>query len=445
MSQAARPVAALDERAISSAAINRVAFSGGPDSVCLLHQLLGSSYRDSVRVVHIDHALDEGSSKRAERARSIAAALGADCHVERLDPADMDLSAGPEAAARQARYRRLTAAMASGDHLLTAHHLDDQIETLLLRLLRGSGARGLAGMSIRRRIGPGWLGRPLLAWPRAAIIDYLERHRLDWIDDPTNASIEPDRNFLRHEILPRIGQRWPGYRSGFERSIEWLGLASDALDQRSQSDFARLTPDGDHVPGETLMIEPWLELAPARAMELIRFWCCRRQLAPPPADRLIEFHRQCQTARGDRQPLVEWPDAQLRAWNARLWLDRALEPDCEWSVPWPTGTRIALPGRLGQLALSGPRPRFGDARWEVTSPRAGDRIQPAANRPTQRLPELLREAGVPPWKRRSVPCVRIDGVLHAAGDRWRTPEFRDALKRVDSTLRWHGPVAELLP
>lgn len=429
---------ALDERAIASAAQNRVAFSGGPDSVCLLHLLLASRHVDSLQTVHIDHALDAESAERAERARAIAVSLGAECRIERLDPARMDPGAGPEAAAREARYRRLQDGMAAGDHLLTAHHLDDQVETLLLRLLRGAGARGLAGMEVRRRFGPGWLGRPLLAWPRAAIIEYLEHHRLPWIEDPSNDSIEPDRNFLRHEILPRIGQRWPAYRSGFGRSIAWLGLASDALEERSASDFTRLVQWVGHDRHETIQVEPWLEMAPARGMELIRHWCSRRLIAPPPADRLVEFHRQCRVARGDRQPEIEWANVRMRSWSGRLWLDTTPQAPIEWSIPWPDGTCIALPGRLGRLELSGPRPAFGGERWQVTPPQPGDRIRSAPDRPARRVAELLRETGVPPWKRVEVPCVRIDGALHAVGARWRSPEFGDALDQVASTLRWHG-------
>src|SRR5690606_6568799 len=125
-----------------------------------------------------------------------------------------------------------------GDVLFQAHHQDDQLETLLYRLRRGSAPRGLAGIPARRALGRGELRRPLLDFPRGELLDYARRAGLRWIEDESNADERFDRNFLRHRVLPLLEERWPGLRAGWQRSMAHCGEAALLLDELAEQDLA---------------------------------------------------------------------------------------------------------------------------------------------------------------------------------------------------------------
>ncbi|HRA38902.1 MAG TPA: tRNA lysidine(34) synthetase TilS, partial [Pseudomonadota bacterium] len=186
-----------------------LALSGGPDSSALLHALAAEPLARArgLRALHVDHALHPASAEWARHAQATCTDAGIALQVVPVDVRAR--GTGLEAAAREARYAALRAAQREGELVLTAHHADDQAETLLWRLLRGAGPQGLAAMRPLRRFGRGWLARPWLALPRAAICAYLDRHAIAWIDDPANADPRHDRSFLRHAVLPLLQSRWP--------------------------------------------------------------------------------------------------------------------------------------------------------------------------------------------------------------------------------------------
>ncbi len=432
----------LNPNALSSHAHHWLAFSAGPDSLCLLHLLLEAGLRDRLDVIHIDHGLDSGSACRAEQARHAAKQLGMHCHVERLNPDELPSQGGPEAAARHARYARLQARLSDNDHVLTAHHGDDQIETFFLRLLRASGARGLSGMAVVRSFGAGFLARPILHWSRQEILDYLERHDLTAILDPTNQDTTLDRNYLRQTVLPQIEQRWPGYRSAVLSSIDWMASARDALEDRAEQDFAQCSEQ--RLGEDTIQLQPWLKFEAGRALELIRHWCRTRSIEAPPGARLQEWYRQCMHASPDRQPLLDWPEAQLRRWDDVLWLDCKPVPPDQWAVEQAvvtnTNLQFALPAPLGILRLHGSALPSG--QWLVDSGQAGD-VFPGEvidlethARCTNNVNELLRSEGIPPWRRTRWPRIRNEGQLLALGSRWLARDCWRSLESQHVQLEW---------
>ena len=206
-----------------------IGFSGGLDSTVLL-QLLASDpsmHRAGLRALHVHHGLQAAADAWAEHCARQAAALGVALEVLRVD-VPRDGGHGLEAAAREARYAALAAALAPGETLATAHHLDDQAETFLLRALRASGPEGLGAMRPWRRFAGGWHWRPLLALPRATLQAWAQAHALEWIEDPSNALPDPDRNFLRLQVLPMLQRRWPHAAAALARSAE-LSAQADAL------------------------------------------------------------------------------------------------------------------------------------------------------------------------------------------------------------------------
>jgi tRNA(Ile)-lysidine synthase len=206
-----------------------VAYSGGLDSTVLLHRLAACA-TPGLRAAHIHHGLQPAADGWVRHCRSICRQLGVPLTVRRVRVADDD-PRGPEAAARTARYAALRALLREGDVLATAHHQDDQAETLLLRLLRGSGVAGMAAMSEWSDIGRARLWRPLLGTPRETLAAYARRNGLGWIEDPHNMEPRYARSYLRAEVLPLLRRHWPQARESLARAARLAGEAAQLLDE----------------------------------------------------------------------------------------------------------------------------------------------------------------------------------------------------------------------
>lgn len=411
-----------------------VAFSGGPDSVCLLHQLVQADSGRDIVCVHIDHGLDPESGERAGRASEIAAGLGVDCQVVRVD---VEAAEGPEDSARRARYRALEARMTSDDVLVTAHHADDQAETVLLRLLRGAGPDGLAGIPASRPFGPGWLARPLLEWPRSAIEQWLRQHALDCIRDPANECADFDRNFLRREVLPALRERWPGVDAAIRRSGRLCGGAADFVAAHIESD---LEQTGN--PPAPLRLDLLAADSPYYRGAVIRAWCIRNRVEPPPGRRLAEFIEQLSTAAGDRCPELRWGEVVLRYWSDRLWLEPGASVGSDWRLDWTGLAPLRLPEGLGMMRLDGAAAPALD--MVVSSGRPGDALQPGGDTHRRDCKRLLANAGVPPWQRHQWPRLWLDGRLVALGARWLEAEFQRLLEQRRQSLVWQPGTRHLM-
>ncbi len=189
-----------------------LAYSGGLDSSVLLHAASVVAHQRGIglRALHINHQLSEHAQRWQMHCEQQCAQLGVECLSVVVDV--VNVGEGLEAAARAARYAVFSEQLRDQEQLLLAHHLDDQAETLLLRLMRGAGPAGLGAMQATRALAAGTLNRPLLALARASLETYAAQHTLSWVEDESNASLNFDRNFLRHQIMPQLQQRWPGFR-----------------------------------------------------------------------------------------------------------------------------------------------------------------------------------------------------------------------------------------
>ena len=386
--------------------------------------------------VHIDHQLDAGSAERAERARGIAESLALPFCLETVSVATGE---NAEAAARRARYAALAGHVQAGDCLLTAHHADDQVETILLRLLRGAGPRGLGGIPRRRRFADGWLFRPLLDWSRRDLQAHCLEAGLSWIEDPTNVSLGADRNFLRHRVLPVLRERWPG----LDRSIIRSGRLSAEL---SHAQATSLPPSllaklatSDRLDGEALASLTEVELG-----EVIRLWAQKKLGQPPPGKRLDEFLRQLSQAQDEQIPEMRWAQGRIRFWHRQLWLEANKDRQA-YALIWSTNLPLKLPGDLGTLSLARGangevHDGFADApqrTLQVRSGQPGERIRLGLGASRSRVKELLRTHGVPPWRRDHWPRVYAGNRLIALGARWIHPEFASWLENHRLELQWH--------
>ena len=213
-----------------------VALSGGVDSTALLAALAAKRPRSlQLRALHVDHGLRPASKQWAAHCRKLARNLHVPLKVlatkvERFRGVSL------EAAARDARYGLLTAALHPREILLTAHHSDDQLETVLLQLLRGSGLPGISAMPALAPFADGFLARPLLSRSRAELETWVREQGLTWVEDDTNVDESLDRNYLRLRILPLIRDRWPGAATAVARSARHAAEAQSLLDGLALAD-----------------------------------------------------------------------------------------------------------------------------------------------------------------------------------------------------------------
>ncbi|NNF40229.1 MAG: tRNA lysidine(34) synthetase TilS [Woeseiaceae bacterium] len=395
-----------------------VAFSGGLDSTVLLHALSGQARYRSVPIlaVHVDHGLQEDSGSWSEHCRAVAEALGVD-FLNRSISVQLESGKGPEASARDARYGALQAELRYGDWLLSAHHREDQAETLLLNLVRGSGPMGIAGIGAVRRFGPGWLLRPLLDMSRDALLEYAEREGLQWLEDPSNVDRRFDRNFLRHEVVPRLKTRWADIAARLQRSARHAGEAAELLATLAEIDLATLGGDAGRLPVEGL-----LSLSTARQKNVLRYALRSLGLATPTTLQLHRILTEVIPAREDGQPLVSWPGASVRRYRDWLYLLPEKLAEVPAAIDAPSGA-VVLGAGLGRLQFC-PGAERGLAEalvargLRIRFRQGGEKFKPLGQRHTRKLKKLLQEEAVVPWMRDRLPLVYAGDELVAVGDLW---------------------------
>lgn len=408
-----------------------VAFSGGLDSQVLLHALMRGreGLPAPLRALHVNHNLQPDAPAWAEHCREVCVALDVECRLLSVQ-ADARPGESPEAAARAARYRALTEAVGAVGVLLTAHHQDDQAETLLLQLLRGAGPKGLAAMPACTRMNGVLLLRPLLEVPRRALHAYALRHNLGWVDDPSNACADYDRNFLRHEILPRLRSRWPAAGDTLARAAQHQAEAARLLEQWAEADReqALSSATGETLSGPTLAVSALLRLDAPRRANLLRYWLRSQGATMPSTAVLAQIDRAVLGAAADAQPLVRWGKLRLRRYRDRLYLDDVPEEgDPSRCLYWRPSVPLGLPGgtlHAERVTGAGVALRYSAGPLQVRFRRGGESLRPAGRREHHTLKHLFQDAGVPPWERARVPLIyRADDLLAVAGY-WVNDEFR---------------------
>ncbi len=416
--------------AVPAAAL-AVAFSGGPDSTALLHALaqLPEARMRGLRALHVDHGLHADSVRWAEHCRTFCNALEVACEVLCVQ-VERNTGVGLEAAARYARHDALARHLHEGEWLLFGHHRDDQVETVLLKLLRGAGPEGLGGMRVLRPFGRGQLWRPLLELSRTQLRDYVDAHQLDCIDDPSNIDTGLARNHLRHEILPRLQRHWPQAADSILHSAALSRAAADALRSQWLAAFDILHDRA----GGSLDARGWLALMPALREPLLDHWLHARGLPAPTTAQRQQIERQC-GARAGQLPCIRWPGAELHIWKGRLWAlppRRALSPD--WQRAWH-GEPLTLPDG-GELTLDVDGARLHEP-LQVRLRRGGERIKPAGDAHTRELRDLFQQAQLPPWQRDVCPLLYADGELVAVADRWLSARGAAIFAQAGALPRWH--------
>ena len=420
-----------------------VAFSGGLDSTVLLLALARISDRlpaPGLRAAHVNHGLHPDAERWVELCQARCGTLNVPLTVLRVD-ARPARGESPEARAREARYEALRAELAPGEVLLTAHHADDQLETVLIQLLRGAGVAGLAAMPPDAGFGRGRHQRPLLGFPRRDLEDWARGQGVaGWIDDPANAEPRFSRNHLRREVLPAIRAHWPAASAAASRAARHCAEAAALLDELGALDAAAC------ADGEALDLGPMRALSRGRCRNLVR-WQARRLGLPTPDERRLQtLLEQLFGAAADTHPEVRWPGVVALRHADRLWLlpEAWLQPPpgpLEWPDP---RVPLELGAGLGVLSIEpttagGLRAEALDTRpWRIVLRRGGERLHLPGRAGSRSLKKLLHAAGLPPWLRARIPLVEIGGTLAAVGDLWIDAAWCAPRGARAWRLRWEG-------
>ncbi len=399
----------------------RVALSGGLDSSVLLHALT-CAWHDGLpplRAVHVNHGLQAEAEAWAEHCRRFCAGLGVELSLLRVD-ARARAGESPEATARHARYQALAELLQTNEALLTAHHRDDQAETLLLQLLRGAGPRGLAAMPPSRRLGAGLLLRPLLEYDRAELEAYARQHSLVWVEDPSNREHAFERNFLRHQVMPLLRQHWPGLNKTLVRSARACAEAAALNEQLAQQDLGP-------AQGEVLPLARLRALPPARRRNVLFHWLRCQGAGLPSAAQMAQLE-QIAAAAQDATPQVGWGEWVVWRYRDALYLLSRAEtrPLCG-VLEWDGRTPLVLPG-LGRLEAHpvrgrGLRSDTLEGCLQIRFRRGGERCRIRGQGHRRALKKLLQDAGVPPWQRWRIPLLFIDDQLAAVIGHWVCEPF----------------------
>lgn len=444
----------LAERLASFENVSRcwIAFSGGLDSTVLLTAaaVVRERLPGTLHAVHIDHGLQPDAAAWVAHCQAQCLALTIPLtiwHLQlRLRPGD-----SLEAVARTARYQAFAGLLDRDALLLTAHHRDDQAETLLLALLRGSGVPGLAAMPFVAALEPGRLVRPLLDVAHDSLVVYAKNQNLKWIDDPSNQALAQDRNYLRQRVLPLLRSRWPACATTLARSASHCAEAAQLTDRLAAQTLAGLAgarPGTLHLPGLARLDRP-LQKA------VLRRWLRQRQFLLPDTRQLARILDEILPARPDANPLVAWSGCEIRRYREELFALAPLPvpPSSTIAHLWPVGagrTTLELPQRLGflewEFATDPPVGQSGERRREtlllVRFGRLGETCRTPSGTHRCALKKRFQEAGIPVWLRPYVPLVFAGETLLAIAGVCRCLE-RDAPVQPLGRLRWRGhPWAE---
>lgn len=397
-----------------------VALSGGRDSVVLLHALsrLRNCLHSSadtpfeLSALHVHHGISANADAWAAFCGECCARCAVPLAVVRVE-VPRDSGEGLEAAAR--RLRHAAFADCDVDFLALAHHRDDQAETVLLNLLRGAGLDGAAGMPAVRaqRRGP-LLVRPLLEAPRAWLDDYARAQALAWIDDESNDDRHFRRNFLRHEVIPRLETKFPGAQRSLARSATHFAEGARLLDELAAIDRAALA-----TPAGRIGLAAFNALSAARARNLLRCVWLGAGFRAPDTRWIDEALRQLASADALSEICVATVDGELHVYRGELHIVGHPPPapvaGRRWAgeaeLPW-AGGRIRLLPAIG----AGIRRDLFDQGPVLVQPRqGGERLQPDARRPRRSLRKLFQQAAIPPWERVRLPLLWVGGTLAWVG------------------------------
>ncbi len=413
-----------------------IGYSGGLDSHVLLHLIASQRmlYPIKIRVVHINHGLSPNAQNWAVHCASVCKQLEVD-FISQTIFIPPNTAKSIEELAREGRYKVFSELLVKNDVLLTAHHQDDQAETVLLQMLRGAGPKGLAAMPRKKILAKGFHIRPLLDFSRNDLQAYAEENQLKWIDDESNHNSNFTRNFLRHEILPLLKNRWPSVSATLSRVAENCAETQQLLDETVKKDLEFVLHSEDSLLSQQdqqenapaiLSIKKLTQLDSVRQRHVLRAWLNQLNFPIPPAVKLQQIQRDMLQAREDKMPHFAWSGIELRRYQNHLYAMRSLPPhDVTQVYDWDFSQPLVLPN-IGTLRAEHCLEKTLQ-KVSVRFRQGGETLQLPDKAFHQSLKNLFQEWGVPPWERDRVPLIYIDKQLAAVVGYAVSSKFLDVI------------------
>ncbi len=393
--------------------------SGGVDSVVLLHLLasIRSQFPEvTLKAIHINHGLQSEADDWAMKCEQLCHALDIELISKKVQVETLTRK-GIERQAREARWKEFDQIVEPGGALWLAHHKDDQVETLMLNLLRGCGVQGAGAMRACRQRTRYQVLRPLLNISKHELVEYAEQQGLDWVEDPSNLQLDLRRNFLRQQILPQVESQWPGYKEPLFRFTEIMQQSSELLSEIAEQDLTSVEDDVKH----SLNIDALATFSKSRICNLLMHWLSTQSVYAPPQARLEEFVRQLLLSHSSSNTELLLGDYCLKQSSRRLHLVpvEELQP-VSYSLQWQDMSRPLLIESLDKAvhcrrnAERGVRLPTRSEKVSVRSRQGGEHCWPHYRNRSSSLKKILNELAVPEWQRDKIPLIFYNETLVCA-------------------------------
>lgn len=417
-----------------------VAYSGGVDSHTLLHLIVMLRQQQAdirITAIHIHHGLQAEADAWAEHCQTICSEIDVPLQIIHVN-AHAKSGQSPEEVARISRYQAFKSLVKKNDILLTAQHQDDQAETVLLQLLRGSGLAGLAAMPIISPFGSAYLARPLLAFSQQALYDYATQYQLFWIEDLSNLDTHYDRNYLRQSILPLLRQRWPGFNKTLHRTSQHCADSQALLTELADE----LLVSAHNPVDNTVAISILAELTPSKQRLLLRAWIQQSGLRYPSTHTIERIITEVLPAKKDKVPIVNWSEGCIRRYRNTLYLSKP-EPyfDCATKFNWDGEKPLLMSGNGSLAAVPTLNKGICAQQWKHQSiticfRTGGERGRIAHRTGQHSLKKLFQECSIPPWIRNRIPLVYLGDQLAAVPGLWIFESFLGQPGKPAIHLEW---------
>jgi len=394
-----------------------IGFSGGVDSAVLLHLCATVPDHPPITLIHVNHKLQSVADQWQCFSEKIAKTYKVGFHSQAVE-----LASAAEAVARDARYHVFEGYLEADDCLLLGHHADDQMETMLFRLCRGTGPDGLAGIPKSRAVGTAQLFRPLLDFTRRDIEEYASEKQLEWVEDPSNAESHYDRNYIRHNVIPSLEQRWSGCQSLWQQAAELQAVQNQLLDEIAQENLESVLETFGGLSCEGLS-----SFSHNRQRNLLRYWLYRSAGERLNSAALDVIQQQVVGAGQDRQPEYRLGSCSIRRYRNCLFLVPSHRPEAlEIELRLVSGETVLKHGQLiVSEVVTGGLKKCGALSLRYRT--GGEKIQLPGREGRHSVKKLLKDTGIPPWLRSGWPLlyqsdqlVAIPGVAIAEG--WQQKE-----------------------
>ncbi|MDC0186050.1 tRNA lysidine(34) synthetase TilS [Gammaproteobacteria bacterium] len=414
-----------------------IAFSGGMDSTVLLHVMKNIiDEKSQIRAIHINHNIVDNSKVWTKTCKSICKNFGIDIEIISLEVTHNGY--GLEAAARDERYKKLKEKLYENEYLLTAHHEEDQMETVFLRMARGTGLDGLQGINEKYSFGEGIIFRPMLEVSKTSVMDYAKEHQLKWVEDSSNQDTHFDRNFLRKKIIPQFRERWPSIASSVSRLSQLSAQNIKILNQIAEEDIGPIANMNE------LPLAKLLDKSFERANNMLRYIILANGMSIPSMKTLQDGLKEMLDPETDKS-VIAWKDYCIRKYKNHLYFlsNSDLEPNkVDVRIPWEIGKTVNLGENIGSIEATfihgdGLSIEKCENKLTISYRQGGELIKPIGHRINKSLKNLFQENQILPWMRDKIPLIYYQDELVSVADLWFNQNYVASQNEAGFVVNWH--------